>query len=125
AGAAIAGVCALHGIRGTSDQRMRWALALGSDVPFAQRGGTQLGMGRGEILTKIRLARSFRALVAVPRWRISTAIAYGSIDLRKKFLTLWKSKLRSAQLLGREQLRAESWLRLGNTFEEVLGSRRA
>ena len=38
--------------------------------------GTAIGLGRGERLQKARLSRAFRAIVAVPSWRISTAAAY-------------------------------------------------
>jgi 4-diphosphocytidyl-2-C-methyl-D-erythritol kinase len=101
------------------------ALALGSDVPFALCGsGTALGFGRGERLRPLRLRRPFRALIAVPRWRVSTAQAYSRIDRQKYSLTLWDTKLRSTQLLERKQLSVEAAIRLGNAFEDVLGARR-
>ena len=125
AAAAIAGLSGLYGIKLGTPERLALALELGSDVPFALLGGTALGAGRGERLKPLRLARPFQGLIAVPRWRISTALAYEKMDRRKYFLTLWRAKLRSAQVLGRKRLRAEVWLNLGNSFEEVLGRRRS
>jgi 4-diphosphocytidyl-2-C-methyl-D-erythritol kinase len=125
AAAAIAGLSALYGLELSTPERLALALELGSDVPFAVLGGTALGAGRGERLEPLELARPFRGLIAVPQWRISTALAYEKMDRRKYFLTPWKAKLRSAQVLGRKRLRAEVWLNLGNSFEEVLGRRRA
>jgi 4-diphosphocytidyl-2-C-methyl-D-erythritol kinase len=124
AAATLAGLSALHRVRLGRARSLELAARLGSDVPFALVGGTALGLGRGQRLTPVKLARPFRALIAVPQWRVSTAAAFADIDRHKNLLTPWRVKLRSAQLLGRKRLRAEAWMRLGNTFEEVLGIRR-
>lgn len=124
AAATVAGLCAIYGIRLTREARTGLAADIGSDVPFALTGGTALGLGRGERLHALRLARPFTALLAVPDWRVSTADAFERIDQHKKTLTRWGANLRSTKLLGRKRLRAEAWLRLGNTFEEVLGPKR-
>jgi len=123
--AAIAGLLALRRVRIAAEKKLEVALELGSDVPFAMRGGTALGLGHSEHLTPLVLAKPFRAIIAAPRWSISTALAFAEIDRRKYDLTAWKAKLRSAQLLERNQLRAEASLRFGNTFEEVLGARQS
>jgi 4-diphosphocytidyl-2-C-methyl-D-erythritol kinase len=88
-------------------------------------GGTALGTGRGERLTSLKLAKPFRALIALPSWGIGTTQAYRAIDRKRNHLTEWSANLRSAQVLGRERLRADRAMRLGNTFESVLGERRA
>jgi 4-diphosphocytidyl-2-C-methyl-D-erythritol kinase len=124
AAATLMGLAALHGIRLDARARGEMALALGSDVPFAAFGGTAIGTGRGERLARARLARPFRAVIALPRWRVATARAFARIDGRKNSLTAWSAKLRSAQLLGRKQIRAEDAMRLGNSFEDVLSDRR-
>ncbi|MFN8587911.1 MAG: hypothetical protein U0704_08900 [Candidatus Eisenbacteria bacterium] len=121
AAAAIAAVLALHGVRLPLADRLALGAELGSDVPFALLGGTAVGRGRGEVLVRARLARGFRAVVAVPSWRISTREAFARIDDRKYGLTHWKRHLRFAVGLEREEVTPLHASRLGNTFEEVLG----
>jgi 4-diphosphocytidyl-2-C-methyl-D-erythritol kinase len=123
AAAAVAALAALFRPRMTVQERVALCAEIGSDVPFALRGGTAIGRGRGERLAPLSLARPFRAVIAVPRWRVSTARAYRQISRRKLGLTAWPANLESVQLLGRERLNLSRALRLGNTFEGVLGSR--
>ena len=123
AAAAIFGLQRLYGVRAPIAERMSLAATIGSDVPFAMLGGTALGEGRGERLTSLALDAPFRAIVAMPRWKISTARAFQRLDRQKYSLTGWKSKLRSAQSIARDEVRARDAVRLGNTFEEVLGDR--
>jgi len=124
AAAAIAAVLALHGRRLPLNLRLALAAELGSDVPFALLGGTALGLGRGERLRRLRLARPFRALLVVPNWRISTSSAFRAIDKAKYGLTGWEAALRFAASLGQSQVTASRASRLGNTFQRVLGYRR-
>jgi 4-diphosphocytidyl-2-C-methyl-D-erythritol kinase len=125
AAAALAALDALYGVRRPRAERLALAAELGSDVPFAALGGTALGLGRGERLTPLRLARPFRAVVAVPRWRVSTAAAFRRLDRDKMVLTLWRAKLRIAKGLRPGAVAPHDALRLGNAFEDVLGERRA
>jgi 4-diphosphocytidyl-2-C-methyl-D-erythritol kinase len=126
AAAALVGFTRLLGVRLTSGMRMELASQLGADVPFACVGGTALGLGRGERLRRVRLSAPFRAIVAMPRWTISTADAYRALDKSKYALTAWSAKLRSAQHLGRDGVTASRCLQLGNSFEEhALGGRRS
>jgi len=124
AAAAIAGLLALHRVRPGVHARLELGAELGSDVPFTLAGGTALALGRGEKLTRLGLGRPFRAVIAVPAWRVSTAWAYEKVDRQKYVLTRWGAKLRFAQVLGREGVSLQQAMRLGNTFEQVLGSRR-
>jgi 4-diphosphocytidyl-2-C-methyl-D-erythritol kinase len=125
AAAALVGLARLHGLALSRADRIEMGAALGSDVPFAATGGTALGTGRGERLRPLRLARPFRAVIAVPAWRVSTANAFARIDRGKYGLTGWGAKLRFGQSLGREGVTTDRALRLGNTFESVLGRRRS
>jgi 4-diphosphocytidyl-2-C-methyl-D-erythritol kinase len=124
AAAALCAMFALYGVRVPLADRMVLGGMLGSDVPFALLGGTALGLGRGERLTRIEPGRPFRAVVAVPRWGVSSARAFREIDRRKYGLTQWKVRLGFAKALGRMRLEPYRAMRLGNTFEEVLGPRR-
>lgn len=125
AAAALVGYARLLGIRLTSGKRVQLASQLGADVPFACIGGTALGLGRGETLRRLRLAASFRAIVAMPRWITSTSDAYRALDKSKYALTGWSAKLRSAQRLGRDGVTASRCLQLGNSFESVLIGRQS
>lgn len=124
AAAAILACARLHGLRLPRARRIALALGIGSDVPFAITGGTAIVTGRGEKLSRSRLAEPFRALVAVPRWRVSTPEAFARIDRGKYALTAWGRSLRFAGSLRRKRLRIEDALRLGNVFEKVLQHRR-
>jgi 4-diphosphocytidyl-2-C-methyl-D-erythritol kinase len=124
AAAAIAAMVALYRPRIPVSERLSLAARIGSDIPFALLGGTAIGLGRGENLRRVGLETPFRAIIAVPGWRVSTARAYSQISRTKYGLTAWGAKLRFAQSLGRERVNASRALRLGNTFEQVLGSRR-
>ena len=124
AAAAIAALDALYRLKLGPRGRAAIAAEVGSDVPFALCGGTALGLGRGERLRPVRLARPFRALIAVPRWRVSTALAFAEIDRKKFGLTVWGAKLRSVRHYAAGRLKPEQALGLGNTLERVLGERR-
>jgi len=124
AAAAIAGLLALHGRRASGELRTACALQLGSDVPFALRGGTALGTGRGEVLRSLRLRSPFRAVIAVPEWRVSTREAFARHDRVRNGLTPWEHHLRFARTVGRQRVEALALIRRGNRFEAVLGRRR-
>jgi len=124
AAAAIAAMLALHGRRLSRGQLMAFALELGSDIPFAFHGGTALGMGRGEVLRSLRLRAPFRAVIAMPEWRVSTREAFLLHDRVRNGLTPWGRHLRFARTVGRQRVEALSLLRRGNRFEAVLGRRR-
>jgi 4-diphosphocytidyl-2-C-methyl-D-erythritol kinase len=124
AAAALVATALVCGMRLARADALALAAELGSDVPFAVVGGTALGRGRGEQLQPLAIAAAMRAVIAVPRWRISTTAAFAQIDRTKYGLTAWGAKLRSAQRLERERVSAAEALSLGNTFEEVLGARR-
>jgi 4-diphosphocytidyl-2-C-methyl-D-erythritol kinase len=123
AAAALVALRALYGLKRPRAEWMSLAGDIGSDVPFALAGGTAFGRGRGDRLSQVVLERPFRALIAVPRWRVSTAGAFRRLDRDKYGLTGWDTKLRFAQSIGRLSFRRAN--RLGNTFETVLGNRRA
>jgi 4-diphosphocytidyl-2-C-methyl-D-erythritol kinase len=125
AAAAIAAMDLLYGLALGRSRRIELAAELGSDIPFAVFGGTALGLGRGEILTRRRLACPLRAVIAVPKWGISTARAFAEIDRKKFGLTRWAAKLRIASSQARSTVEISKALALGNTFEKVLGTRQA
>jgi 4-diphosphocytidyl-2-C-methyl-D-erythritol kinase len=54
---------------------------LGSDVPFFVRGGTQLGRGRGTLLTPLPTVRSGQFLIVKPPFELSTSDVYGRLKM--------------------------------------------
>jgi 4-diphosphocytidyl-2-C-methyl-D-erythritol kinase len=56
------------------------AAELGSDVPFALRGGTALGTGRGEILTSVQVAAPLHWVIAAASYPLSTPAVYAELD---------------------------------------------
>ena len=121
AAAALMAMATLHGVRLSRQQRIELALELGSDVPFAITGGTAYGRGRGEMLEIRRLTAPFRALVAMPHWRISTAQAFRRFDDVNYGLTGRPHETRFTSILRGERLNPLHASRLGNSFEAVLG----
>ena len=69
---------------GLDEERLKaMAAGLGSDVPFFILRGPAFVYGRGEILERVTLPRLYYVLVN-PGLHISTAWAYGNLDLTKK-----------------------------------------
>ena len=124
AAAAIAAMLAVNNRVVTRARLLELALQLGSDVPFAATGGTALGQGRGERLTPLRLKGPFRAVIAMPAWRVNTASAYRLHDSARNSLTPWGHHLRFARTVGRQRVDPLSLIRRGNRFEQLLGRRR-
>jgi 4-diphosphocytidyl-2-C-methyl-D-erythritol kinase len=123
AAAALVAVFALYGVRVPRADRLLLGAELGSDVPFALLGGTALGLGRGERLARLKPGRPFRAVIAVPGWRVPTAEAFRRLDRSRIGLTRWNGKLRFAKVAENMNLRPYRALGLGNSFEAVLGTR--
>jgi len=77
----------LHGLNrfwelGLADhQLLPLASELGSDVPYFLHGGTALGIGRGDETYPLPELPSARLVVLYPGIHVSTAAAYGSLNL--------------------------------------------
>jgi 4-diphosphocytidyl-2-C-methyl-D-erythritol kinase len=125
AAAALVAVFALYGVRVALADRLALGAQLGADVPFALLGGTALGSGRGERLTRLIREGACRVIIAVPRWRVSTAEAFRELDRSRIGLTRWDGKLRFAKVAEDKGLWPHQALGLGNSFEGVLGARKA
>jgi len=94
------------------------ASELGSDVAYFLRGGTALGMGRGEELYPLPDAPSARALLVAPAIHSSTADAYRDLSV-----TLTSQSAQTK--LSSFQSRAWSgcYTDMGNDFERVIFAR--
>jgi 4-diphosphocytidyl-2-C-methyl-D-erythritol kinase len=56
------------------------AAQLGSDVPFALRGGTALGTGRGERLVPVLSRHTYHWVIALDRRGLETPVVYAELD---------------------------------------------
>lgn len=95
------------------------AAEIGSDVPFFVQGGTAVGEGRGERLTRIDLPLDYWVVLACPAISVSTAWAYSQARLvltKDEKLAKFKSIFQKSALRSlRESLQ--------NELEEVVFER--
>ncbi|MQL61911.1 4-(cytidine 5'-diphospho)-2-C-methyl-D-erythritol kinase [Streptomyces vinaceus] len=83
AGALIA--CdALWGLGTEQHVLMSLAAELGSDVPFNLLGGTALGVGRGERLTRLPCSGTYHWVFAIAGFGLSTPEVYGAHERRRR-----------------------------------------
>ena len=82
AAAVLRGMAKLYNINDHDERLFSAALRVGSDVPFFLKDvPAALGEGRGEILTPVSGLKNNRWIVIIkPRFSISTAWAYRSVD---------------------------------------------
>jgi 4-diphosphocytidyl-2-C-methyl-D-erythritol kinase len=89
------------------------AFKIGADAPFFIKGGTQIGKGIGEKLTRAKLIEGYYLLV-IPQIAINTKGAYSQI---KKGLNLSKHKYKFASSLKEFD---DSFTFIQNDFEQVI-----
>ena len=82
AAAAIDGAAEAWGASMQGDERIRAAIAVGSDVPFFLAGGPALVEGRGERVTPLRslVGDPPGILLVTPALEVSTAAAFAALD---------------------------------------------
>ncbi len=80
AAAALLALEDLWGLPPDPAERFRLAAELGSDVPFFLLGGTALGEGRGEILTRLPAPPACGWVVVIPDFGVSTTAAYTQVS---------------------------------------------
>ena len=83
AAAALVGCAALWGADLPAEELTELAAELGSDVPFALRGGTALGAGRGERLTQVLGGGSYSWVLALADGGLSTPAVYDRLDQQR------------------------------------------
>jgi 4-diphosphocytidyl-2-C-methyl-D-erythritol kinase len=71
----------------STDDRLRVAAEVGSDVPLFLLGGAVLGLGRGEMVSPLADVPSMACVVAVPEVGVSTPTAFREWDARQSALT--------------------------------------
>lgn len=80
AAAALVAANELLGCRLTASQLQKFSVEIGSDVPFALRGGFALGTGRGENLSPLPLGQSVHLVFVIDEQGLSTKAVYQQLD---------------------------------------------
>jgi 4-diphosphocytidyl-2-C-methyl-D-erythritol kinase len=100
AAAVIMGLDHALGLALGEETLMEMAARLGSDVPLFILRGPALGSARGEVLERVELP-PFNYCLVNPGFKVSTAWAYGNLDLTKKgednILTYSKESLKKPE----------------------------
>jgi len=78
----LKGLNNLWNLKLKNEKLMEFGRELGMDVPFHIVGGTCLGQGRGEIITKIRDFPAHYVVLVFPGFAISTKDAYSNLNLK-------------------------------------------
>lgn len=78
----LKGLNILFGVGADEDLLCELGSLIGSDVPFFIKGGTAYATGRGEIIEKIQVKVPYKIVIVYPEVRISTAWAYGNLQLK-------------------------------------------
>ena len=99
AAAVLKGVSELYELELTDDKIQSISVALGADVPFFIKGGTQVGDGVGEILNELSKPIRGYYLLVIPPIQLDTAWAYSE---SKKSLDAFSKKPNFARLFREE-----------------------
>lgn len=81
AAAVLKGLNEMWGLNLSSSELMNIGVEIGADVPFCIMGGTAIGRGIGEKLTRIKSFSNKMVLLASPAIQVSTAHVYNSLKL--------------------------------------------
>jgi 4-diphosphocytidyl-2-C-methyl-D-erythritol kinase len=76
AAAVLLGICSLFDLDFTEEALRQVAGSLGADVPFFLKGGSAVGEGVGDVLTRVDLPLDYGILLVNPRFSVSTAAVY-------------------------------------------------
>lgn len=82
AAAALVGLNELFGLGLSQEELKEGALSLGADVPFFLTGGTALGQGIGEILTRVDYPLDYSLVLVNPGFTVSTAAVFKRASMR-------------------------------------------
>jgi 4-diphosphocytidyl-2-C-methyl-D-erythritol kinase len=98
AAAALLGLERELGVTLPESERLELAAEVGSDVPLFLLGGTVLGLGRGEIVSRLGDLPVKHVVIAVPEVGVSTALAFQELDKRPQSLTFQQGTDRLSKL---------------------------
>lgn len=84
---AIMGLNKLWSLGLSQGELMKLGETLGSDVPFFFKGPSAMAEGRGEIVSPLRINKSYAVLLVKPPINVSAEWAYSQVDLSREGLT--------------------------------------
>jgi 4-diphosphocytidyl-2-C-methyl-D-erythritol kinase len=88
AAATIVAIDELYNLEMTREEMHQIASQLGSDVPFLLRGGTAIGLGRGDQLTAALSRGTYHWVLALSSVGLSTPAVYGECDRLRQGLEI-------------------------------------
>ncbi len=80
AAAVLGGVNRMYGSPLSADELCAMGMSLGADVPFCVRGGLQLSLDMGQVLSPLPVCEEYHVVIAKPTRGVSTAEAYAAFD---------------------------------------------
>lgn len=118
AAATLVGLNELWELGYAADDLLKLGGRLGADVPFCIMGGTALGLGRGDELTRLAPFSGNPVVIANPGFQVSTAWAYGNL----RDLGLTRARKSANILIEKMQQRKVPDVGKGlfNVFESVV-----
>jgi len=87
AAAALLGLERELGVELSEADQLELGAEVGSDVPLFILGGTVLGLGRGEVVSRLPDLPAKPVVIAIPEVGVSTALAFQELDKRQQSLT--------------------------------------
>ncbi len=114
AAAALLGLSRFWRLTVPEDQLCAIAATIGSDVPYFLRGGTALGIGRGEEIYPLPEIRPMNLVVIYPGVHIATGAAYQALSL---MLTSRQAPPNIQSFCSRLADDSDGWAGIFNDFE--------
>ena len=99
AAAVLNGCCKLFSVKNDFNKLSKLAISIGSDVPFLLKGGTALGLGRGEVLTEINPVKESWLVLIVEGVKPSTGKIYSGFTNTLTKADVFDKKLEELKIL--------------------------
>jgi 4-diphosphocytidyl-2-C-methyl-D-erythritol kinase len=122
AAAALSGLNRLWNLGWPYERLLGLAARIGSDVPFFLGSPTALVRGRGDLLQKASLDRSFWAVVIFPGIEVRTSWAYARLDERRFGLTRGIRRTNIIKFSEKKAVSLDQVINIENDLETISAS---